>query len=266
MQTGKAKENLDHSHLSDHSMSNSKTLQTSPSPGKSASAPMKLNKPDRFINREISWLEFNRRVLEEAQNVNHPLLERVRFLSISASNLDEFYMVRVAGLKAQVASHVRGSNPDRTSPSDQLDAIGVKVSELMADQHRCLEELLVRLEEENIHLMEPPQLSDGIRRWLHERFEKEIFPVLSPIAVDPAHPFPFIPNLGFALGFGIGAGQRGNPRGAGHSPLPAAAVYPAPRQNHPLHQPGKRGPHVREHAVSVLQTAQQRRLPGDPGQ
>ncbi len=180
-------------------MPKGKTLQPPSSTDESAPSPMKLNKPDRFINREISWLEFNRRVLEEAQNTHHPLLERVRFLSISASNLDEFYMVRVAGLKAQVASHVRGSNPDRASPSDQLDAIGVKVSELMADQHRCLEELLVCLEEENIHLMEPQQLSDGIRRWLHERFENEIFPVLSPIAVDPAHPFPFIPNLGFAM-------------------------------------------------------------------
>lgn len=164
-----------------------------------AGTKVKLNRPDRFINRELSWLEFNRRVLEEAQNPKHPILERVRFLSISASNLDEFYMVRVAGLKAQVATNVRGSNPDRMTPAQQLDAIGLKVSQLMADQHRCLEELLVFLEAEDIHLVTTGQVSESTHKWLHELFERDIFPVLTPIAVDPAHPFPFISNLGFTI-------------------------------------------------------------------
>jgi polyphosphate kinase len=157
------------------------------------------DQPGRFINRELSWLEFNRRVHEEAMNPAHPLLERLRFLSISASNLDEFYMVRVAGLKGQVASHVRGVNPDCLSPAQQLRAIAAKVSELAADQHRCLEILLEEMRKEGLHLVSPDDLSGEDRSWLATMFRKNIFPILSPIAVDPAHPFPFIPNLGFGL-------------------------------------------------------------------
>lgn len=157
------------------------------------------DKPGRFINRELSWLEFNRRVYEEAMNPAHPLLERLRFLSISASNLDEFYMVRVAGLKGQVASRVRGVNPDRLTPAQQLRAIGDKVNDLTADQHNCLEMLLEALRKENIHLVGPEELTETDRTWLATMFRQDIFPILSPIAVDPAHPFPFIPNLGFGL-------------------------------------------------------------------
>jgi polyphosphate kinase len=157
------------------------------------------DQPGRFINRELSWLEFNRRVHEEAMNPAHPLLERLRFLSISASNLDEFYMVRVAGLKGQVASHVRGVNPDCLSPAQQLRAIAAKVSELAADQHRCLEILLEEMRKEGLHLVSPDDLSGEDRSWLATMFRQNIFPILSPIAVDPAHPFPFIPNLGFGL-------------------------------------------------------------------
>jgi polyphosphate kinase len=156
-------------------------------------------KPGRFINRELSWLEFNRRVYEEAMNSTHPLLERLRFLSISASNLDEFYMVRVAGLKGQVASRVRGVNPDRMTPAQQLRAIAAKVSELTADQHSCLEILLEDMRKEGIQLVSPNDLTDGDRSWLSTMFRQNMFPILSPIAVDPAHPFPFIPNLGFGL-------------------------------------------------------------------
>ena len=157
------------------------------------------DKPGRFINRELSWLEFNRRVFEEAMNLAHPLLERLRFLSISASNLDEFYMVRVAGLKGQVASRVRGVNPDRLTPSQQLRAIATKVNALAAEQHRCLETLLDEMGREGIHLVGPGDLTESERKWLSTVFRQNIFPILSPIAVDPAHPFPFIPNLGFGL-------------------------------------------------------------------
>jgi polyphosphate kinase len=157
------------------------------------------DKPGRFINRELSWLEFNRRVYEEAMNPSHPMLERLRFLSISASNLDEFYMVRVAGLKGQVASRVRGINPDRLTPAQQLRAIASKVSELATDQHTCLELLLEDMKKEDIRLVGPDDLSSEDRRWLATMFRQNIFPILSPIAVDPAHPFPFIPNLGFGL-------------------------------------------------------------------
>ena len=157
------------------------------------------DKPGRFINREMSWLEFNRRVYEEAMNASHPLLERLRFLSISASNLDEFYMVRVAGLKGQVASRVRGLNPDKLTPAQQLRAISTKVSELAADQHACFKLLMESLSKEGIELVGPDDLSADDRRWLSTMFRQNIFPILSPIAVDPAHPFPFIPNLGFGL-------------------------------------------------------------------
>jgi polyphosphate kinase len=155
--------------------------------------------PKRFINRELSWLQSNYRVLEEAQNTAHPLLERVHFLSISASNLDEFYMVRVAGLKAQVASDVSGNNPDGLTPAQQLEKIGEQVSQLMIDQHNCLEKLLVELEKEAIQLVMPEDLTKNERKWLHDYYTDNIFPILTPIAVDPAHPFPFIPNLGFGL-------------------------------------------------------------------
>ncbi|MGD8701141.1 MAG: RNA degradosome polyphosphate kinase [Desulfosarcina sp.] len=156
-------------------------------------------KPGRFINRELSWLEFNRRVYEEAMNPVHPLLERLRFLSISASNLDEFYMVRVAGLKGQVTSGVRGDNPDRLTPAQQLRAISARVTELAADQHSCLQMLLTEMEKAGIQLVGPDDLSQSERTWLATMFRQNIFPILSPIAVDPAHPFPFIPNLGFGL-------------------------------------------------------------------
>ncbi len=157
------------------------------------------DKPGRFINRELSWLEFNRRVYEEAMNPSHPILERLRFLSISADNLDEFYMVRVAGLKEQVASRVRGLNPDKLTPAQQLGAISTKVAELAADQHNCLEDLICEMKDAGIHLISPDEISSEERKWLAKVFRQNIFPILSPIAVDPAHPFPFIPNLGFGL-------------------------------------------------------------------
>jgi polyphosphate kinase len=154
---------------------------------------------DRFINRELSWLAFNERVLEESTDRNHPLLERVRFLSISASNLDEFYMVRVAGLKAQVEEGVVVVSQDMLTPDQQLAAIHTRVARLMEEQHRIWRGLVQELAAAGIHVLEIADLSEAEQTWLHERFIADIFPILTPIAVDPAHPFPFIPNLSMAL-------------------------------------------------------------------
>lgn len=157
------------------------------------------NSPKRFLNRELSWLKFNSRVLEEAFNKNHPLLERIRFLSISASNLDEFYMVRVAGLKAQVSSNIQSDSADRMTPAKQLMEIGKMVRILLDCQQKCLNELFHELEKEKIHITRYTELEEADFNWLDDKFQKEIFPVLSPVAIDPAHPFPFITNLGFGL-------------------------------------------------------------------
>jgi polyphosphate kinase len=156
--------------------------------------------PSRFFNREQSWLHFNKRVLEEAENERHPLLERLRFLSISASNLDEFYMVRVAGLRGQVVAGIETPSEDGLTPTEQLDRIGRFVVELTAEQQEDWVKIEGLLADAGIHVIQSDQLSDSERTWLEDHFLGHIFPVLTPIAVDPAHPFPFIPNFGFTLG------------------------------------------------------------------
>lgn len=158
-----------------------------------------MESPERFINRELSWLAFNERVLEEAENINHPLLERLRFLSISASNLDEFYMVRVAGLKGQVDAGVTTPSQEGLSPSDQLAAINERAGILMGEQQRIWRSLVAQLRENDLAVVDPAELTAEESAWLEDRFMTAIFPVLTPLAVDPAHPFPFIPNLGLAL-------------------------------------------------------------------
>ena len=155
--------------------------------------------PDRLINRELSWLAFNTRVLDEAKNERHPLLERLRFLSISAANLDEFYMVRVAGLKGMVNASVGTLSDDGLRPQQQLDAINAMASDLMAEQQRVWLALNGSLRKAGIAVIEPKELSDSDRQWLEARFMSDVYPVLTPLAIDPAHPFPFIPNLGLAL-------------------------------------------------------------------
>ncbi len=155
--------------------------------------------PDRFINRELSWLDFNHRVVEEAENPRHPLLERVRFVSISASNLDEFYSVRVAGLIGQAKAGLTKLTPDGRTPSQQLAEIRIRAEALLDDQQRVWRDLKGLLQGAGIEVCAADALSHDDLTWLEAWFMERVFPVLTPLAIDPAHPFPFIPNMGLVM-------------------------------------------------------------------
>jgi polyphosphate kinase len=163
-------------------------------------APQHDAHPEWFTNRELSWLDFNRRVLEEAQDPTNPLLERVKFLAIVDSNLAEFFEVRFAGLRQQAEAGVSDLNPDGLSPEDQLAAIGRAVRAMMAELYECWNDhVLPALEKEGVRILRPDVLGKKDAAWVEEHFETEIFPVLTPIAVDPAHPFPHIQSKSLSI-------------------------------------------------------------------
>ncbi len=162
-------------------------------------AELELQSTDRFINRELSWLAFNARVLEEADNETAPILERVNYLSISASNLDEFYMVRIAGLRGQVDADVVLLSEDGLTPLQQMVFIREEANQLMKQQQQCWRNLRSEMKNAGIKILEEKDLLDEEKIWLTKYFDEQVFPILTPLAIDSAHPFPFIPNLGFSM-------------------------------------------------------------------
>jgi polyphosphate kinase len=158
-----------------------------------------LGSPARFINREVSWIEFNRRVLEEAENPAHPVLERLRFLAISGSNLDEFYTVRVAGLRGMVRNGVTTPSQDGLSPAEQLAEVNRRAGQLLKMQQTLWRKLLKEMRAGGVMVLRTNELTKSEREWLRDDFLKRVFPLITPLAIDPAHPFPFIPNGGFTV-------------------------------------------------------------------
>ncbi|MGN6123743.1 MAG: RNA degradosome polyphosphate kinase [Sphingomonas oligoaromativorans] len=166
---------------------------------------------ERYFNREISWLAFNERVLDEACNHAHPLLERLRFLSISGNNLDEFFMVRVAGLRGQQLNSVEQLSADGLTPTQQLDAIEASADALMRRQQVVWRTLRHELAEQDFHVLSNDSVPAEDAPWLETHFREQVLPVLTPQALDPAHPFPFIPNKGFSLIFDLKRLSDGEP-------------------------------------------------------
>lgn len=168
-----------------------------------------MTSPQRFLNRELSWLQFNQRVLDEADNPRHPLLERLRFLSISASNLDEFDMVRYAGLREQMRAGVTKPSQDGLTPSQQVSEVEAEALKLIAAQQEQWRKLKSEMEGQGIFVLAPEDLTRKERGEIEAYFHANIFPILTPLALDPAHPFPFIPNLGFTIAFDLASENGG---------------------------------------------------------
>jgi polyphosphate kinase len=166
---------------------------------------------ERYFNRELSWIAFNERVLDEACNPAHPLLERIRFLSISGNNLDEFFMVRVAGLKGQQVQGIEDRSPDGITPSQQLAAIAERADRLTDVQQTVWLSLRDQLAEAGVAVLEREEIVGETAEWLEKHFREQIFPILTPQALDPSHPFPFIPNKGFTLLFDLKRLPGGEP-------------------------------------------------------
>ncbi|MGI0489496.1 polyphosphate kinase 1 [Pantanalinema rosaneae CENA516] len=167
---------------------------------KETTATVNLNDPQYYFNRELSWLEFNRRVLQEAIDPRTPLLERVKFSAIFASNLDEFFMVRVASLQRQVDAQVATLTPDGRTPQQQLDGISQSLHPMVAQLQELFEdELRPQLAAEGVHVLKYPELNQSQRRYLKQYFTERVFPILTPLAVDPSHPFPLLSNLSLNL-------------------------------------------------------------------
>src|SRR5579871_2311079 len=196
--------------------------------------------PSHFINRELSWLEFNGRVLHEAFDERNPLLERLKFLAIFYSNLDEFYMVRVAGLRRQVRASVTQPSPDGLTPSEQLAAISRRLDEQLGAVRTCLhQQLLPALAERGVRLVSMSDLTPAEWQTVDRFFESQVFPVLTPLAVDPGHPFPYISNLSLSLAVEI----RDPIKGADHfarvkvpKSLPRWVSFGRPNEFIPLEQ------------------------------
>src|SRR2546428_10229508 len=181
-------------------------LETPPQPSE------RFSDPRNFINRELSWLEFNRRVLEEAQDPTQPLIERVKFLTIFSSNLDEFFEIRVAGIKQQIESETSDVGPDGLSPTELFDRIQKTVRELVAAQYALWKnELLPELAKNGIYVREIAELPAKRAAWAHRYFQQEVFPMLTPLAVDASHPFPHLLNRSHNLLVRAKTRRRGEP-------------------------------------------------------
>ena len=207
-----------------------------------------------YINRELSWLEFNRRVLEEAKDENVPLLERVKFLSIFSSNLDEFFMVRVARLKRLIREGILAAGPDGLIPGESLSAVSKRVHELAEEQHLCfLNTILPRLAAEGIHLVQPEEMNREQEHFLEEFFHRTLYPIVTPLAIDPGHPFPYLANRSLCLIFSLRATI------ASHLPHTDLSVVHIPTQVAPrfIALPAREG----QHAFVLLEDALHHYLP-----
>src|SRR5690242_4185331 len=181
-----------------------------PDQPQTSETPADLESPGLYLNRELSWLQFNLRVLEEAEDTRHPLLERVKFLAIFATNLDEFFMVRVSGLRRQIAGGAGETPPDAMTPSEQMLAICRDLT-VHSERHQLCwkQDLLPKLREAGVHVLHFNELDQRDRDSLRQHFVREIFPTLTPLAIDPTHPFPHISNLSFNLAVVIKDPERG---------------------------------------------------------